>query len=203
MTYVVTAAGKKLSLLEPAPKLIEFRDIAEGLHRIARYGALPMPRWSVAQHTLLVALISVALMPEAKPWALLHDAHERFLGDWITPVKLALAFGGPDCIPDGFKAAKGLHSLERRMAEAIHFRAGISFPPPPQVAEAVIEADRTAYVTEVKHLIEHKHARHFETRDFPEACPLSMIDAVREMPDPAKALADSFETAFWLERPFQ
>lgn len=205
MTYVVTAQGKRLSLIDPDPAVIEFDDIADRLALMLRYGGLPMTPISVARHTLLVAAIATKLMPTAGPYALLHDAHEAFLGDWITPVKMALAFGGTltfggkeGRIKDGFLAAAAIQRLEQRMATAIHMKARLSFPPPPLVAEAVIEADRTAHATEVAKLIPSNLAKEFDTADLPEPEP-EALKLVMRLDPPAAALKQAFHRAFVIE----
>lgn len=73
--------------------MVRLIDIAYGLSRIARYhghtkGPLP---WSVAQHSVLVE----SLLPEdadtvTRLHALLHDAHETYIGDMTTPVIAAI-----------------------------------------------------------------------------------------------------------------
>lgn len=194
MTYVVTAKGERLSLLDPSPSVIDYDDVAGRLHRILRYGALPMTSWSVAQHSLLVGHL-VSDHQEAVLYALLHDAHEAFLGDWITPVKLALAFAGDGSVPDGFRAAKGLHAMERRMATAIHVKAGLMFPPPPGIAELVIEADRCAYMTEVKHLIPKHIAKEFDTLDGPPATDSHVLSAIMHLGDAGLALKHAIDRA--------
>jgi hypothetical protein len=93
--YVLTAAGKRLHLLHPDSSVIEFDDIATGLGEIIRYAGMSVGGWNDASHTLLVAAIAARELDEARPYALLHDAHERFLGDDITPKKIALEILDP------------------------------------------------------------------------------------------------------------
>lgn len=57
--------------------------IAEALSKINRFTGQTRLPWSVASHSLLVE----ALCPTypLKGWALLHDAHEAFIGDITSP----------------------------------------------------------------------------------------------------------------------
>jgi len=66
--------------------------------------------------------------------ALMHDAHEAFVGDASSPLKLLL--------PD-YKA------LERRIQEAVLARYGIELPLHP----CIKQADQTALVTEKRDLM--------------------------------------------------
>ena len=172
-------------------RLIGHQDIAARLHAIRRYAGMSIHArfpfgtiegWTVAQHTLLVAALIPRSIPEAIPYALLHDAHEGYIGDWITPVKQALAFAGQHA--DAFKAARALHTLEQRIAKAIHFRAGLPFPPHDDIASAVHYADQQAYTTEVRHLIPPHQAREFSTDGLPEPADKELLGEIAAAPMP-------------------
>ncbi|MBN8955044.1 MAG: hypothetical protein J0H17_00310, partial [Rhizobiales bacterium] len=105
--------------------------------------------------------------------------HEGFIGDWITPVKQALSFQARERA--NFDAARGLQSLETRIARAIHQSAGILFPLPPMVAEAVKDADEQAYVTEVKHLIPRHQAKEFNTDGMPPAVDREILSHIAKL----------------------
>ncbi|MBX6427262.1 MAG: hypothetical protein IRZ09_15250 [Variibacter sp.] len=195
MTYIVTAAGRRLSLLDPDPALVDFGDIAVRLHEIRRYAGMTLNAggWTVAQHTLLVAALVPPEVPEAVPYALLHDAHEGYIGDWITPVKQALAADGQGA--RGFSAAGALYRLEQRMARAIHARAGLPFPPHDDIATAVKYADQQAYTTEVRHLVPARQAREFTIDGLPPPADAALIEAVMRL-DARAALASAFARHF-------
>jgi 5'-deoxynucleotidase YfbR-like HD superfamily hydrolase len=137
-------SGRRLDLLDPAPRDIEVTDIALGLARVARWNGqtLGSHAFSVAQHALLVeALVATAKPGADRRWllaALLHDAPEYVIGDLISP----------------FKAALGLDykAFEIRLSEAIHLRFGL----PPRLPEAVTAeikaADRSAAYWEATRL---------------------------------------------------
>lgn len=137
-------SGRRLDLLDPAPKDIEIEDIAHGLARVARWNGQTVGdhAFSVAQHALLVEEIAVALQPDlTRRWrlaALLHDAPEYVIGDLISP----------------FKSAVGLNykAFETRLLEAIHRRFGLPPSLPDRIALAIKAADRVAAFYEATQL---------------------------------------------------
>jgi hypothetical protein len=91
MTWMLTATGTAFELGRPRKDAVQLDDIAHHLALINRFnGATPRP-YSVAEHSLLVAEIFERQLgmtnPVARLAALLHDAHEAYLGDLISPVK--------------------------------------------------------------------------------------------------------------------
>ena len=93
MTWMQTVSGMPVDLLEPKPEMILLGDIAHALARMPRFcghtiGDWP---WNVAQHSLLVeSLMPTNSSASDRLVALLHDAHEAYVGDLITPVKQAM-----------------------------------------------------------------------------------------------------------------
>lgn len=134
--WVQTASGRAWDLLAPKARDVDWGDVAHQLARIGRFCGSAHGFVSIAAHSLTVA----DLVPgEARAHALLHDGHEGFLGDWTTPVKQALALmGGGDA----------LARLEHLTAAALHEAAGLEFPAPPDIADAVHAADMVALATE-------------------------------------------------------
>ena len=137
-------SGRRLDLLDPAPKDIEIEDIAHGLARVARWNGQTLGEhaYSVAQHALVVEEIATATHPDlARRWqlaALLHDAPEYVIGDLISP----------------FKAAIGLDykAFENRLLEAIHRRFALPPSLPERVVVAIKSADRVAAYYEATRL---------------------------------------------------
>jgi 5'-deoxynucleotidase YfbR-like HD superfamily hydrolase len=137
-------SGRRLDLLDPAPRDIEIADIALGLARVARWNGqtLGSHAFSVAQHALLVEALLRAASPQMdRCWllaALLHDAPEYVIGDLISP----------------FKAALGLDykAFEVRLLEAIHVRFGLPPRLPELVAADIKAADRSAAYYEATRL---------------------------------------------------
>ena len=129
-------SGRRLDLLNPSPLDIEIEDIAHGLARLARWNGQTLGdhSFSVAQHSLVVEDIVVALYPDApRTWrltALLHDSPEYVIGDLISP----------------FKAAMGhdYKQFEQQLLEVIHTRFGLPERPPVTVAKLIKRADKIA-----------------------------------------------------------
>jgi 5'-deoxynucleotidase YfbR-like HD superfamily hydrolase len=169
-------SGRRLDLLDPAPKDIEIEDIAHGLARVARWNGQTVGDhvFSVAQHALLVEEIAIAVHPDlTRRWrlaALLHDAPEYVIGDLISP----------------FKAAIGLDykAFEIRLLEAIHRRFGLPPTLPERVSVAIKMADRVAAYYEATRLAgftETEASRYFGVpRGVPEPLRrrLEALDAV-------------------------
>lgn len=134
--FVTTASGRSWRLLDPSPADVDFRDIAAHLARLCRFVGAGHTFYSVAQHSVLVAS---QLPPNMRLYGLLHDAHEAYLADISSPFKTALrALGG----------GEALAALVSRADAAIHEAAGLQWPPPADVAEAVHQADLRAFATE-------------------------------------------------------
>jgi uncharacterized protein len=87
MTTMLTYSGLRIDLVDPKPEQISMVDIAHHLAHICRFTGAVSSFYSVAQHSVLVA----SLVPtDLTLPALLHDAHEAYLGDVATPLKQAL-----------------------------------------------------------------------------------------------------------------
>lgn len=101
MTWIQTHSGLAFDLLKPRSGQVCTSDIVHALARIARFtghttGHQP---YSVAVHSVHVHLIAAKVSPAdhtAQLWALLHDAHEAYVGDISTPMKEALGFRKKD-----------------------------------------------------------------------------------------------------------
>lgn len=136
-----TFTGRLVPLLDPTPADISLHDIADQLAKLCRFTGAVSKFYSVAQHSVFV---TDHVSTEAKPYALLHDAHEAYAGDASSPLKIAMrAFGKPsayDCIVQG---------LDR----AIHLAAGLAWPPPPAIEDEVRHADLIALSTERRDLM--------------------------------------------------
>ena len=167
-------SGRRLDLLDPAPKDIEIEDIAHGLARVARWNGQTVGdhAFSVAQHALLVEEIATAMQPDlTRRWqlaALLHDAPEYVIGDLISP----------------FKAAIGLDykAFETKLLEAIHRRFGLPPSLPDRITMAIKMADRIAAYYEATQLAgftETEANRYFGVR--------------RSVPDPLRQRLESLD----------
>lgn len=174
-TVLVTVSGRHVDLLDPQPGDIDLDDIAEQVAKEARFnGATPGVIYYVAQHLSLGAdwIICEAtghheqIGEELAPlrfdaseevlltaaYYLLHDAPEAYLKDDTTPKKRAL-----DAIAKSFGNAYGVISeseakLTERFDAAIHARAGLAWPMPPEILARVKDIDARMLVTEWKQL---------------------------------------------------
>jgi uncharacterized protein len=104
------ADGRLFDPLRPDPALMDPENIAVSLGNACRFGCQVTAFYSVAQHSVLVALLAPQDMP-AQRMALLHDAEEGFgLPDMPKPLK--------PFFPD-YVAAQAV------IAEAVHRRYGL------------------------------------------------------------------------------
>jgi 5'-deoxynucleotidase YfbR-like HD superfamily hydrolase len=169
-------SGRRLDLLDPAPKDIEIEDIAHGLARVARWNGQTVGEhaYSVAQHALLVEEIATAMQTDlARRWrlaALLHDAPEYVIGDLISPFKAAIGID--------YKA------FENRLLEAIYRRFALPPSLPDRITMAIKAADRVAAYFEATQLAgftEREANRYFGV---PRGVPPSLRERLRGL-DPA------------------
>ncbi len=133
--WMPTYSGRLFWLLDPRADEVEAADIARGLARIARFnGGTIGNGFSVAQHSLLAS----AMAPEwcALP-ALLHDAHEAYIGDQTGPWKKAVA--------------SNLKAVEDPIKAAIAERFGFEWTD--EVNQQVKVIDRMLLATEARDLV--------------------------------------------------
>lgn len=101
MTTMQTITNKEIDLLNPTEDKINIYDIAHGLHYLCRYNGQISKLYTVAQHSVHCAeyvqekLKDDTSLTEAEKRslalkALLHDAHEAYLGDIVSPLKNVL-----------------------------------------------------------------------------------------------------------------
>lgn len=132
--HMMTVSGRRFHFDNPDPDEIVLSDIAFALAHLNRFTG-HAGTYSVATHSLNVlrcALDRGASGQEARA-ALMHDAHEAYVGDVSTPLKIAIgpAFAAIDrraacAVADRFKFDPDLEIVRRadRMvthAEALHF----------------------------------------------------------------------------------
>lgn len=82
MTMFKTVSGREVDLAAPDWRDIHLEDVARGLSQICRFAGQSRRAFCVAEHSLVVAQLAG---PAWRLPALLHDAHEAFLGDWTQP----------------------------------------------------------------------------------------------------------------------
>jgi len=121
--WIETYTGQAFHFLNPHPDEIHFTDIAHSLSMQARYNGHTKFFYSVAEHSVLMALWMIA---EGHGYmvaltALLHDAAETYIGDMAQPVK--------EKLPE-FRA------IEKRIDIAVGLKFGTPYPFPSIIKEA-------------------------------------------------------------------
>ncbi len=118
---------------------VQAGDIIPALSKICRFGAQTRHFYSVAQHSVLVS----HLVPKELAWqGLVHDFHEAYVGDIVTPIKRALKAFNP-AMYDSWKI--WLESIEATVARAF----SVPYPMHPKVKRA----DLVAFATERRDLM--------------------------------------------------
>lgn len=156
-----TLSGGAVNLLRPDPETIDFvNDIAPQLAVLPRFGGAA-PGWYVSDHLVQGCCLLMSRHPGRKDlaaWWLLHDAHEAYIGDIITPTARALAahanaeFVGKQGYEPGLYIKAAIARLKKTLDAAIHAAAGV---PPPDSAGATIIShhDLAMLMTERNHLM--------------------------------------------------
>jgi hypothetical protein len=157
MLWCTTPTGKKWSFLNPDPDQVDIQDIAINLARQVRYNG-SCGQYTIAEH-------SVHIHDEAlkKDWpddwcllALLHDAHEAYIGDWITPAVNALSLMMFDLgdIKDEKAVSRAVGVLKNRTDSAIFAALGLNTRKLPGAAyHGVKRLDAGALMTERDYLM--------------------------------------------------
>ena len=79
--------GGPLQLFELTPEQVDVRDIVHGLSRINRFNGQSAEPIPVLWHSLMVMQLCAAENRVTRLEALLHDAGETYVGDWIRPLR--------------------------------------------------------------------------------------------------------------------
>ena len=147
-----TAHGT-IDLANLTPQDLTAEILGDTLAKINRFGGRTREPWSVAAHSVLVERLCP---PEIGPWALLHDAHEAFVGDITTPaVDLIATVGRLPGFDDALAFVKG--QIDRAIARAWGLAVRSLHPD-------LIRADRIALCAEAMVLIGGK-VEHLEPGD--------------------------------------
>ncbi|WGD31239.1 hypothetical protein AncyloWKF20_05290 [Ancylobacter sp. WKF20] len=124
--------GRAIDLVNPRVEDIDFREMADVLANINRYGGNALHTITVAHHTLIA--LKAARQRHATPllqaFVVLHDGHEWMLGDQITPVTQAQAFVADEMFgpTERDRELGAREELKRRHDRAIWEAAGLPVP---------------------------------------------------------------------------
>jgi uncharacterized protein len=159
---IQTYTGSYFDFTDPENSEIDIRDIAHGLANLCRFTGHTREFYSVAQHSVLMA---VAVGGEHGFKALMHDAHEAYVGDMASPLK---------ALVPGFK------EIEKRIEAAVLGRFGISLPLPPVIKESDLRMLLTEQQALMTPPFNHWAARSVTT-PYPDLVirPWSTVDAER------------------------
>lgn len=158
--WVHTFTGRAVDLLTPRPEQLALADIAHSLARLVRFNGHCRDRYTVAEHSVRVALRveqSTGRWPDASRIraarfslaGLLHDAAEAYIGDVVQPLKTALGmrFDGWTGTP----LPSPLKPIEAALQDAIACWSGIR---PADFADPLIRrADLELLATEKRDLL--------------------------------------------------
>lgn len=128
---IQTISGRYYNLEIPRPSEICLTDIAHALSNLCRFTGHSFQFYSVAQHSVIVSQI---VPPDLAFAALLHDAHEAYVGDMSAPLKELL---------------QEYQRVELLAANAVRLRFGV----PLKMPEAIKRADLVALATERRDLM--------------------------------------------------
>lgn len=129
--WIQTNGGRRFSLDHVKPELIDIEDIAHALSQLCRFNGHTREHYSVAQHC---ALVSQNVPPEHALVGLLHDAHEAYVGDMTSPMKVLVP---------------GFQAVEDRVHGEVLGAYGLSLPLPADV----LIADLRMVLTEGRDLL--------------------------------------------------
>lgn len=131
--WIITYTGRAVYPLDLRPEDVCIDDIAHALSLQCRWGGHTREFYSVAEHSVRVALLCPI---EHRLWGLLHDAAEAYLIDVPRPLK-----GTPDLA--AYRMAE--HNAMRAICEA--------FDLPLEMPAVVAEADDILLATEARDLL--------------------------------------------------
>lgn len=170
-TTLTCADGRNFDLLNPHADDVSFPVICEHLAKANRYcGATPGLVYSVAQHSVLCAKAALVATGDRQvaAYLLCHDMHEAYLGDDTTPKKRALAaiMGSFGVLASQVAAA--FDRLVDRIDASIHERAGLTWPPSPDMLALIHRWDRVLLSTEWRDLMVYPQPYPFEFEAIPD-----------------------------------
>jgi uncharacterized protein len=140
MTWLQTYNGIAFDLRNPTEEMITIEDIAHALSNIGRFNGHARVFYSVAQHSVHVA--DLVSHEENALEGLLHDAHEAYVGDMISPLKWLMREDDHEC---------AYPEIVRRIDRLIRQKFGL----PRHLSEEVLHWDLRMLHTEKRDLLGH------------------------------------------------
>ena len=131
MPWISTYTGRHFNYQQPSPDDICIEDIAHALSQINRFCGHTQYPYSVAQHSVGVSYL---VPPEFAFEALMHDAHEAYITDMMSPLKRLL--------PD-------YQQVEADIEVMVRIKFGLPF----KMSAAVKHADLVMLATEKEALL--------------------------------------------------
>lgn len=147
--WAQTFSGRVFPLIDPEPYDVYWPDVVYGLAHCNRFAG-QVGTYVVAQHSIVVA---DQLPPEWRLYGLLHDGHEAYIGDPTRPFVQALQWYADGAIDDMGHVGKGVRKLKAGIDRAIYTAAGLEYPVPLRIDNAVHIADVRAMMTERRDLM--------------------------------------------------
>ena len=120
-TRTQTHSGKMFDIFNPTPEDICIEDIAHALAMQCRFNGHTKEFYSVAEHSLNVARIVNHLTSDPKTvmHALMHDAHEAYLGDLPGPWADKILFYDND---KSYTRKQFVYRIDNAIMEALDLR---------------------------------------------------------------------------------
>ena len=99
-------AGRLVDLLNPKPEDIDIEEVLRGLDRMPRFNGRGAGTVSILRHSIGMARSAdISCGARTAALCILHDAHENFTGDIVTPMKNAIGGSRVSDIELGLDAA--------------------------------------------------------------------------------------------------
>lgn len=134
-SWIQTYKGLKIWPTDPHISSLDIEDIAHALSNICRFNGHCKKFYSVAEHSILIALCA---SPAAALLALLHDAAEAYLTDFPSPIK--------QYFPE-------YKTMEEKLLGLIFHRFGVTTSQLAYYYDEVKKLDLAILATEVEQLI--------------------------------------------------
>jgi hypothetical protein len=141
--WMLLSSGKAFDLLQQDHRQVDIRDIANHLAKTTRFGGATRREYfySVAQHSVHVAEALKKHPPLVQLLGLLHDAHEAYIGDQITPCKKVF---------EGFDVYNARADIETVIQRTIHRALRLPERPSQHFLDLIQVADMAVLATEVR-----------------------------------------------------